>query len=157
MSAAYLCQLGELSRRYGVTAGNRIHKLVCASASRRVPALCAESLLSGKGHHGSASCSPLLIQMPARTFMVRTATLFIRGRQRLILPSIDLCSVACVAQSQQHSEDLYLYAPASTRATAATTSTGLRLRRMKRRPYSLQTGAARQSRMRRSTACLSRK
>ena len=28
MSAAYLCQLGELSRRYGVAAGNRIHKLV---------------------------------------------------------------------------------------------------------------------------------
>ena len=76
MSAAYLRQLGELSRRYGVAAGNRIHKLVCASASWRVPALCAERLLSGKGHHGSASCSPLLIQMPARTFMVRTATLY---------------------------------------------------------------------------------
>ena len=69
--------------------------------------------------------------------MVRAATLFICGRQRLILPSIDLCSVACVAQSQQHSEDLYLYAPASARATAATTATGLRLPRMKRRPYSL--------------------
>ena len=42
-----LCQPGELSRRYGVAAGNRIHKLVCASASRQVlmalTGLCAQT------------------------------------------------------------------------------------------------------------------